>query len=145
MFTVPSSPPLHPPHLRRRRRRLLLSMAAPIFLLFHPNATHVHARGLIQMPPSRLINRYYLVRAGESEYEKLGVLNTNPVSKTSVDSGLSAEGALQSAKSALELQRMGACDGGCWIWPSITQRSYQAAEIIASLNGVDRRCYCFSV
>ncbi|KAM0945991.1 putative histidine phosphatase superfamily, clade-1 [Dioscorea sansibarensis] len=138
MFTLPSSPPqLHPLHLRRRRR-LLLSMAAPIFLLFHPNATHVHARGLIQMPPYRLINRYFLVRAGESEYEKRGVLNTNPVAKTSVDSGLSEEGALQSAKSALELQRLGACDGGCWIWPSITQRSYQAAEIIASLNGVDR-------
>ncbi|KAJ0971707.1 hypothetical protein J5N97_019666 [Dioscorea zingiberensis] len=138
MFTLPSSPPLlHPPHLRRRRC-LLFSAAAPLLLLLRSNAVPVHARGLLQMPPPRLINRYFLVRAGESEYEKLGVLNTNPVAKTSVDSGLSTEGTRQTAKSALELKRMGACDGGCWIWPSITQRSYQAAEIIASINGVDR-------
>lgn len=90
------------------------------------------------MPPARLSNRYFLVRAGESEYEIAGVVNTNPVAKTSVDNGLSSVGARQAARSALELQRLGACDGSCWIWPSITQRSYQAAEIIASLNGVDR-------
>lgn len=79
------------------------------------------------------------MRAGESEYERLGMVNTNPVAKTSVDSGLSEEGKRQTVRSARELQRMGACEGGCWIWPSITQRSYQAAEIIAALNGVDRR------
>lgn len=90
------------------------------------------------MPPTRLNNKYYLVRSGESEYEKLGVLNTNPVMKTSVDSGLSYEGRIQTVKSALELRRIGACDGSCWIWPSITQRSYQAGEIIAEVNGVNR-------
>lgn len=64
---------------------------------------------------------------------------TNPVAKTSVDSGLSRAGALQAAASALELKRMGACDDSCWIWPSITQRAYQTAEIIAYANGIDRR------
>ena len=34
------------------------------------------------------------------------------------------------------LRELDACpDGGCWIWPSITQRSYQTAEILASLLG----------
>ncbi len=34
------------------------------------------------------------------------------------------------------LRDLDACpDGGCWIWPSITQRSYQTAEILASLLG----------
>lgn len=81
------------------------------------------------------------MRAGESEFESLGIINTNPVAKTSVDSGLSEKGKKQTVKAALELKAMGACDKGCWIWPSITQRAYQAAEIIAAINGISRRYY----
>lgn len=80
-----------------------------------------------------------MVRAGESEYERIGIINTNPVAKTSVDNGLSEEGKRQVVRAAVELKAMGACEGDCWIWPSITQRSYQAAEIIAFVNGVNRR------
>lgn len=83
-------------------------------------------------------NWYYLVRAGESEFESLGIINTNPVAKTSVDSGLSEKGKKQIVKAALQLKEMGACDTGCWIWPSITQRAYQTAEIIASVNRISR-------
>lgn len=79
------------------------------------------------------------MRAGESEFESLGVINTNPVAKTSVDSGLSARGKKQAVRAAFDLKKMGACETSCWIWPSITQRAYQAAEIIASVNGVTRR------
>lgn len=96
------------------------------------------ARGLFQMPPVRLTNRYYLVRAGESKYESLGIINTNPVTKTSVDSGLSEKGKKQTVKAAFELKAMRACENNCWIWPSITQRAYQAAEIIASINSITR-------
>lgn len=85
------------------------------------------------------VGRYFLVRAGESEYESWGVINTNPVAKTSVDSGLSEKGKKQAVRAAFDLKEMGACDTSCWIWPFITQRAYQAAEIIASVNGVTRR------
>lgn len=85
------------------------------------------------------VGRYFLVRAGESEYESWGVINTNPVAKTSVDSGLPEKGKKQVVRAAFDLKEMGACDTSCWIWPSITQRAYQAAEIIASVNGVTRR------
>ncbi|KAK1320868.1 hypothetical protein QJS10_CPA03g00411 [Acorus calamus] len=77
--------------------------------------------------------RYYLVRAGESEFERLGTINTNPVAKTSVDSGLSEEGKEQTLAAVVSLRRAGACGGSCWIWPSITQRAYQTAEIIAAV------------
>ncbi|CAH2043781.1 unnamed protein product [Thlaspi arvense] len=87
---------------------------------------------------SFLETRYYLVRAGESDYESLGIINTNPVAKTSVDSGLSEKGKKQTVRAALQLKSMGACDRNCWLWPSITQRAYQAAEIIASINGISR-------
>lgn len=87
-----------------------------------------------------LCERYFLVRAGESEYEKIGIINTNPVAKTSVDNGLSEKGKTQTIRAAFDLKEMGACENNCWIWPSITQRSYQAAEIIAAVNGISRRC-----
>ncbi|CAM6098572.1 unnamed protein product [Calypogeia fissa] len=95
------------------------------------------AAGLLSMPPQTLNNRYFLVRAGYSFFESKGVIHTNPVSKTSVDSGLSDEGIRQATKAALELKDLGACEGSCWIWPSITQRAYQAAEVIAYVNKVN--------
>lgn len=79
------------------------------------------------------------MRAGESQYESLGIINTNPVAKTSVDNGLSEKGKKQTVRAALELKAMGACENNCWIWPSITQRAYQAAEIIGAVNGISRR------
>jgi broad specificity phosphatase PhoE len=82
---------------------------------------------------------YYLVRAGESEFETKGIINTNPVTKTSIDNGLSELGKRQTAKAASKLKDLGACDGSCWIWPSITQRAYQTAEIIAYANNIGRR------
>ncbi|GFZ03722.1 phosphoglycerate mutase family protein [Actinidia rufa] len=63
----------------------------------------------------RLSGWYFLVRAGESEFESLGVINTNPVAKTSVDSGLSERGKKQTARAPLELMEMGACEGNCWV------------------------------
>ncbi|KAL1333975.1 uncharacterized protein LOC107632255 isoform X2 [Arachis ipaensis] len=135
----PSSLPPNHLHLHLHRRHLLttisLTFTTPLLPVLDPPAT---ARGLFQMPPPRLTNRYFLVRAGESEFESMGVINTNPVAKTSVDSGLSERGKKQAVRAALDLKEMGACDKSCWIWPAITQRAYQTAEIIASLNAVTR-------
>lgn len=122
-------------HINRRHLLTALSISISTSHLSIPVAD---ARGLFQMPPPRLTNQYYLVRAGESEFESLGIINTNPVAKTSVDSGLSEKGKKQIVKAALQLKEMGACDTGCWIWPSITQRAYQTAEIIASVNRISR-------
>ncbi|XP_060670407.1 uncharacterized protein LOC107408993 [Ziziphus jujuba] len=127
--------------INRRNLLSLLTLSTTHFsdFAFKPISLPVaSARGLFQMPPVRLTNRYFLVRAGESEFESLGIINTNPVAKTSVDSGLSEKGKKQTLKAALELKTRGACARNCWIWPSITQRAYQAAEIIASVNGISR-------
>ncbi|CAL2261483.1 unnamed protein product [Prunus armeniaca] len=156
--SIKTPPPPHPPNpwaasqnpnnsfLPINRRSLLAALTisttttpfAHTFLNPMSAQEVAFARGLFQMPPVRLTNRYFLVRAGESEYESIGVINTNPVAKTSVDNGLSEKGKKQAVRSAFDLKEMGACDKNCWIWPSITQRAYQAAEIIASVNGVSR-------
>ncbi|KAH9621029.1 hypothetical protein KSS87_020626 [Heliosperma pusillum] len=138
---IPPSIPSNPANRRQLLAVLSLSITTPLTLLtsntpISPPLTY--ARGLFRMPPFKLNNRYFLVRAGESHYESLGVINTNPVAKTSVDNGLSENGKRQTIRAALELKKMGACEGSCWIWPSITQRAYQAAEVIASVNSVDR-------
>ncbi|GJN18171.1 hypothetical protein PR202_gb05304 [Eleusine coracana subsp. coracana] len=138
--SAPAQRPQHCAFPSPRRRDLLLLPAAALALSLAPPPAPppAAARGLFRMPPQRLANRYYLVRAGEYMYEEMGVLHTNPVAKTSVDSGLSPAGLRQTARAALELQRIGACEDDCWIWPSITQRAYQAAEIIAAANGINR-------
>ncbi|KAJ4972840.1 hypothetical protein NE237_006014 [Protea cynaroides] len=151
IFSFPSPPTRENPRNLNRslklkpidRRCLLFSLAfsaTPFFLASYllESPPVADARGLLQMPPFRLSNRYYLVRAGESEFETMGIINTNPVSKTSVDNGLSEVGKKQTVRSALALKEMRACEGSCWIWPSITQRAYEAAEIIASVNGINR-------
>ncbi|XWS50974.1 hypothetical protein CRYUN_Cryun12cG0136700 [Craigia yunnanensis] len=154
---TPQTPNLHSSCQPINRRHLLLtSLPLPLSLSsFSVSLSVATARGLLQMPPPRLSNRqspsphdffffyiffsgYFLVRAGESEYDSLGIINTNPVAKTSVDSGLSEKGKKQTVRAALELKAMGACERNCWIWPSITQRAYQSAEIIAAVNGVSR-------
>ncbi|KAJ4821447.1 Phosphoglycerate mutase family protein [Rhynchospora pubera] len=132
-----SPPKPVPPSLSLTRRNLLLTMSLSIPCAHLSVTSPSHSRGLFRMPPPRLVNRYFLVRSGESTFERAGVIRTNPVSKTSVDSGLSVDGLRQTARAALELKRLGACEDDCWIWPSITQRSYQAAEIIASVNEVN--------
>eukprot|EP00850_Spirogloea_muscicola_P018685 SM000174S03340 [mRNA] locus=s174:56633:58297:- [translate_table: standard] len=88
------------------------------------------------MPPAKLNNTYFLVRAGESEWESAGRINTNPVAKTSMDSGLSRVGRRQAASAASTLASAGACEAAPWIWPSITQRAYQTAEAVAYVCGL---------
>ncbi|WJX88648.1 hypothetical protein P8452_70716 [Trifolium repens] len=145
----PPQPPCLPPkHLNNllHRRHLLTTTAFTISFNFNvslktsfPISEPVaSAGGLFMMPPPRLTNRYYLVRSGESEFESMGVINTNPVAKTSVDNGLSDRGKKQAIRAAFDLKEMGACDNNCWIWPAITQRAYQTAEIIASVNSITR-------
>lgn len=41
-------------------------------------------------------------------------------------------------ETAPALRSLGACASSCWLWPSITQRSYQTAEILGALLGVGR-------
>ncbi|KAI3979816.1 hypothetical protein MKX01_013911, partial [Papaver californicum] len=116
------------------RRQILISLTTisvtPLLESTNILSTWNANASLFQMPPYRLNNR-------ESEYESLGQINTNPVAKTSTDSGLSIKGKKKMVRAALKLKAMGACDQSCWLWPSITQRAYQDAENIASANEIN--------
>jgi len=94
---------------------------------------------LLQFPTTELKNTYFLVRAGEGQSEADGRVFTNPVYKTSMYSGLTP-GARRQVVTQLvpNLRALGACQEGCYLWPSINQRSYQTAEIVADQLGLGR-------
>ncbi|GAX81200.1 hypothetical protein CEUSTIGMA_g8632.t1 [Chlamydomonas eustigma] len=105
-------------------------------LLFKPSEAQA---SLVQFPANSLRNNYWLVRAGISYGEESNITATNPVWKQAGQSSLSKNGAKQVYQSTLPgLKASGACEGGCWIWPSITQNSYQTAEILADQLGMGR-------
>jgi broad specificity phosphatase PhoE len=116
------------------RRSILTSS---IFgLLYNPCEAHA---SLVQFPANSLRNTYWLVRAGISYGEESNITVTNPVWKQAVQCSLSKYGARQVYQRTLpRLRALGACEGSCWIWPSITQNSYQTAEILADQLGMGR-------
>ncbi|GMH43685.1 hypothetical protein BSKO_11607 [Bryopsis sp. KO-2023] len=94
---------------------------------------------LVLLPTNELNNTYFLVRAGETEAERDGYVDSNPVNKTSMSNGLSEEGKRQVTRQAYPVLRdLGVGAGASWFWPSTTQNSYQTAEILAYLFGVGR-------
>ncbi|KAG2445325.1 hypothetical protein HYH02_008791 [Chlamydomonas schloesseri] len=94
---------------------------------------------LVRFPADSLNNRYWLVRAGESYAESFGEPLTNPVWKTSERHGLSPLGKEQVLRGLTpDLEALGACTDGCWLWPSITQNAYQTAEVVAYTLGIGR-------
>eukprot|EP00210_Caulerpa_lentillifera_P009513 g9072.t1 len=112
-------------------RRTLLHGSTLLSLSLLSNVDPAHG-ALLLFPVTKLQNRYFLVRAGESETEAENLIDTNPVNKTSMSNGLSPTGKKQVIReSYTALRDLGACIGSCWIWPSTTQNAYQTAEILA--------------
>eukprot|EP00873_Tetraselmis_striata_P036981 jgi/Tetstr1/457245/TSEL_004174.t2 len=123
----------------RLSKRHLLRLAAGMCGVAGLSSPREAQAALVQFPVTELNNTYYLVRAGQGVREAQGVVYTNPVAKTSMDSGLSEDGKRQVVKgSAPALMAALGRDGTPWLWPSINQRSYQTAEILAALFQVGR-------
>eukprot|EP00898_Chlorokybus_atmophyticus_P003933 jgi/Chlat1/4540/Chrsp29S04450 len=121
----------------RREVGVGLSLGLGLLCGLVGDAKDAHA-GLLQFPPDRLKNDYVLVRSGACLADEYGRIETNPVLKTSVTSGLTEAGRRQVYRTLRTIEEMGVCDSGCWIWPSIWQRSYQTAELLAAGLGIGR-------
>ncbi|GAB4817115.1 hypothetical protein N2152v2_004161 [Parachlorella kessleri] len=79
------------------------------------------------------------IRAGESVAESQGYVLSNPVSKTSIDCGLSERGKVQVVRQTYPaLRQLANGDASAWLWPSIALNAYQTAEILAALVGIGR-------
>eukprot|EP00667_Euglena_gracilis_P018032 EG_transcript_19096 len=79
------------------------------------------------------------MRAGVSPTEEKGVLLTNPVIATQISTnGLSTAGKRQVIQALEALRAYGLEDQPVWLWPSITARCYETAEILAQGLAVGR-------
>eukprot|EP00887_Chlorella_sp_A99_P000444 scaffold17.g444.t1 len=107
------------------RRRLLWAAGRAAAALVAPFPAA--ATGLLQFPLTELSNDYIL-----------GYALTNPVAKTSLDAGLSAEGKRQVVRETFPALRALGLDAAAWFWPSQALGAYQTAEILAALLGVGR-------
>jgi hypothetical protein len=106
---APRCPPRQPAPSRdasaralSRREQLLLGAAALLAAGAPPRPA---AAALMQFPSAALHNRYFLLRAGQSEAEADGYTLTNPVWKTSMRCGLSRLGKQQVGERARSRRR----------------------------------------
>ncbi|MEW5306712.1 MAG: hypothetical protein WDW36_009156 [Sanguina aurantia] len=119
--------------LGSKRSLLLSAAAAAASLSLNALSPGRASASLAQFPASELNIRYFLVRAGESVSEAEGITSTNPAFKTAMRNGLSPAGREQVKNESLQtLFSQRACDDGCWLWTSITNNSYQTAELLAT-------------
>jgi len=92
------------------------------------------ARGLVLLPlQSPLENSYYFMRAGESKYDALGVIKSNPVEKLLVENGLTEKGHYQAVHAADKLEKSNIGPFGdreFWIWTGTEAKASETAEIL---------------
>lgn len=92
-------------------------------------STEAEARGLVTLPVAApLSNQYFLMRAGESISDSLGLVKTNPVDKLSKGNSLTPAGQQQAEAAADALVEAGITMP--LIWFSTTEKCIRTADII---------------
>jgi len=92
------------------------------------------ARAFIDLP-SRLHNRYFFVRHGESVLDERGIFLTNPSFKYDATYGLTRRGTMQMQRAAKTI--LEEYDGApAWLYTSNFQRSFQSALVLREECGL---------
>eukprot|EP00667_Euglena_gracilis_P021415 EG_transcript_23421 len=78
------------------------------------------------------------MRSGEGKFEATGMVRTNPLSVTSVNGGLTFEGRRQAILGMNAIKALRLDTDMVWIWPSVTSRSLETAEILGQGLGISR-------
>ncbi|CAM9349029.1 unnamed protein product, partial [Phaeothamnion confervicola] len=115
------------------RRSALLHSAAAVAvstLSCWPGAAQ--ATGLLDFPPKKLNNRYFLVRSAESVADANDLVQSHPIDKLAAANGLTDKGVRQVETAAAELEKMGVIGGAtCFIWADLSSRAQQTAHLLA--------------
>ncbi|CAN0467372.1 unnamed protein product, partial [Ectocarpus sp. 12 AP-2014] len=78
------------------------------------------ANGMLDFPPERLNNRYFLMRSGQGGSDKEGVVQSHPIDKLHVDNRLTDQGVEETQRAAGVLRALGVADA--FIWADISSR-----------------------
>jgi len=119
-----------PPHAKTQlsRRGLLMASTAASTVAAVDLAFPRPSSAFIDLP-SRLHNRYFLVRHGESQLDVRGVILSNPSYKYDTTYGLTVKGINQMHRAAAIISDE--YDGApSWLYTSNFQRSFQSALIL---------------
>lgn len=81
----------------------------------------------------RLVNRYILLRPGETTFEAAAMVDSDPINKMSKDRGLTKKGRAQVSASAKELKRLGIMP---YVFFDIGARASQTAYILKEELGI---------
>lgn len=85
-----------------------------------------------------LTNRYFLMRACQTQADAAEVTTVNPIDRLSIEKlGLTPTGVKDAMRAANALMTAGVSDEA-WIWPSITVSAFETAEVVASQLRVRR-------
>ncbi|CBJ29948.1 conserved unknown protein [Ectocarpus siliculosus] len=87
------------------------------------------ANGMLDFPPARLNNRYFLMRSGQGASDKEGVVQSHPIDKLHVDNRLTDQGVEETQRAAGVLRALGV--GDAFIWADISSRAQDTARILA--------------
>ena len=86
--------------------------------------------------PSRLHNRYFLVRHGESVLDVRGEILSNPSFKYDTTFGLTAKGRMQMQEAARRIVSSEFDGAPSWLYTSNFQRSFQSALVVREEVGL---------
>ncbi|CAN0375366.1 unnamed protein product, partial [Ectocarpus sp. 12 AP-2014] len=92
------------------------------------------ANGMLDFPPARLNNRYFLMRSGQGGSDKEGVVQSHPIDKLHVDNRLTDQGVEETQRAAGVLRALGVADA--FIWADISSRAQDTARILAQELGI---------
>eukprot|EP00752_Nemacystus_decipiens_P008815 g7867.t1 len=87
------------------------------------------ANGMLDFPPARLNNRYFLMRAAQGGADKEGRVQSHPIDKLHMDNRLTEQGVEEAQRAAGVLASLGVSDA--FIWADISSRAQDTARILA--------------
>eukprot|EP00903_Cladosiphon_okamuranus_P019237 g17690.t1 len=92
------------------------------------------ANGMLDFPPARLNNRYFLMRSGQGGADKEGRVQSHPIDKLHMDNSLTEQGVEEAQRAAGVLASLGVSDA--YIWADISSRAQDTAKILAQELGI---------
>ncbi|CAM9896935.1 unnamed protein product [Ascophyllum nodosum] len=89
---------------------------------------------MLDFPPARLNNRYFVMRSGQGGADREGLIQSHPIDKLHMDNRLTEQGVAEAQRAAGVLRAVGV--DNAFIWADISSRAQETARILAQELGI---------